>query len=158
MAHQHEYQVQVEWTGNTGEGTKDYRSYSRNHEIKANGKSAAIAGSSDPKFRGDGTRYNPEELFVSALSTCHMLWMLHLCADAGIKVSAYSDEASGMMIEHEDGSGEFIDVVLRPRMIIDDVSKMLDAMELHEKAHDLCFIARSVKCRVRHEPVVAVEE
>lgn len=155
---EHNYQITVEWTGNLGKGTANYRAYSRNHEIRGPGKAAVIAGSSDPNFRGDATRFNPEELLVSTLSSCHMLWMLHLCADAGIVVHSYSDDATGTMVEHEDGSGEFSEVVLHPRMVIDDVTRMLDVMGLHDTAHKHCFVARSVKFPVRHDPVVVLEE
>jgi organic hydroperoxide reductase OsmC/OhrA len=96
MQREHRYSVNVRWTGNTGKGTSDYRSYQRNHEIDVLGK-PPILGSADPKFRGDPVRYNPEELLVSALSTCHMLWYLHLCADAGIVVVSYEDRAEGTM-------------------------------------------------------------
>src|SRR5499427_7128682 len=100
----HRYQVTNTWTGNLGPGTSAYAAYSRNHEISASAKSAAIPGSSDPAFRGDAARYNPEELLVGALSACHMLWVLHLCADAGIVITDYTDEASGEMVEHTDGA------------------------------------------------------
>jgi organic hydroperoxide reductase OsmC/OhrA len=154
MARTHHYNVQLKWTGDLGRGTADYRSYSRDHEFTAAGKVAPVQGSSDPAFRGDGTRYNPEELLVSTLSSCHMLWMLHLCADAGIVVTSYSDEASGTMAENEDGSGEFVEVVLRPRMTISDAARVNDVISLHDKAHRLCFIARSVNFPVRHQPTV----
>ena len=104
---QHHYKITNRWTGNQGTGTSDYREYSRSHELSGQGKSGPIAGSSDPLFRGDRTRYNPEELLVSALSACHMLWVLHLCADAGIVIVDYVDQAEGEMVEHPDGSGEF---------------------------------------------------
>src|SRR5262245_38577866 len=145
MEREHQYEIRVEWTGNLGRGTADYRSYSRNHELQGKAKSAVVAGSSDPSFRGDATRYNPEELFVSTLSSCHMLWMLHLCADAGIVVTSYTDDAIGTMAEHEDGAGEFVEVLLQPRMVIADLARLVETMELHDKAHELCFIARSVK-------------
>src|ERR1700751_3842257 len=103
----HHYRTTTRWTGNLGTGTSAYAAYSRSHELSGPGKSAAIAGSSDPAFRGDRARYNPEELLVSALSACHMLWVLHLCADAGITITAYSDEPLGLMMENEDGSGQF---------------------------------------------------
>jgi organic hydroperoxide reductase OsmC/OhrA len=157
MANTHRYEIQLKWTGNVGQGTAGYRAYSRNHEIDALGKAAPLLGSSDPGFRGDGTRYNPEELLVSTLSSCHMLWMLHLCADRGIVVTSYTDQASGTMAENEDGSGEFVEVTLRPRMQITDASRIAEAMELHHKAHRLCFIARSVKFPVRHEPIIQAE-
>ncbi len=156
MAKEHSYSITVEWTGNLGEGTKDYRAYSRNHEIRGNGKT--LPGSSDPSFRGDPARFNPEELLVSTLSSCHMLWVLHLCAEAGIVVTGYQDEASGAMRENADGSGEFIEVTLRPRMTITDFTRIMDAMAVHDKAHELCFIARSVKFPIHHEPVIVPED
>src|SRR3984957_4093325 len=93
----HQYRVVNRWSGNLGTGTSAYRAYSRNHDLNAEGKSDPIRGSSDPLFRGDRARYNPEELLVGALSACHMLWVLHLCADAGITIVDYQDEASGEM-------------------------------------------------------------
>src|SRR6476659_5822051 len=103
----HQYQITNRWTGNLGTGTSDYRAYSRSHELSGAGKIAPISGSSDPLFRGERSRYNPEELLVASLSACHMLWALHYCADAGIVVLEYLDEASGEMVERPDGSGEF---------------------------------------------------
>jgi len=151
---EHQYRITTTWTGNLGTGTSDYRAYSRNHEIKILGKRAPIPGSSDQAFRGDPARYTPEELLVASLSTCHMLWFLHLCADAGIVVTEYEDAAHGFMAEHPDGSGEFTRVVLRPRVVITDLARLSDAAALHHRAHDLCFIARSVNFPVEHEPVV----
>jgi organic hydroperoxide reductase OsmC/OhrA len=148
----HVYRTTLRWTGNLGTGTSAYRAYARDHEIGAAGKSAAIPCSSDPAFRGDATRYNPEELLVGALSGCHMLWMLHLCADRGIIVTHYEDEAEGMMRMNPDGSGEFTSVILRPGLTIADASRIEEANALHEDAHRLCFIARSVNFPVRCEP------
>ena len=154
MPRTHNYHVTTAWTGNLGYGTANYRAYSRNHEIRAAEKAAPIHGSSDPHFRGDGTRYNPEELLVASLSTCHMLWVLHLCAAAGIVITAYVDDASGVMVEHEDGSGQFARVLLRPRMTITDGARVDEARALHAKAQHFCFVARSVNFPVEHEPVV----
>lgn len=151
---EHHYRVTTTWTGNLGTGTSDYRAYSRNHEIKILGKRAPLPGSSDPAFRGDPARYTPEELLVASLSTCHMLWFLHLCADAGIVVIEYEDAATGSMAEHPDGSGEFTSVVLHPRAVITDPARIADATALHPRAHALCFIARSVNFPVEHEPVI----
>ena len=154
----HRYQVQTTWTGNTGRGTADYRAYKRDHEIFVAGKTASIPGSSDAAFRGDPARYNPEELLVSALSTCHMLSMLHLCADAGIIVTAYSDQASGIMAEDSDGSGRFTEVTLHPAMTITDAGRIQEAQALHSKAHKICFIANSVNFPVHcPSPVVTAE-
>lgn len=113
-----------------------------------------IPGSSDPAFRGDGSRYNPEELLVASLSQCHMLWYLHLCADAGIVVTAYTDQAEGRMDLDAEGFGQFRMVVLRPAAAITDAARAEEALRLHDAAHKLCFIARSVNFPVVHEPVL----
>lgn len=156
MPKQHTYQIHTTWTGNTGRGTADYRAYSRDHELTGPGKSASIMGCSDPAFRGDPSRYNPEELLVASLSACHMLWVLHLGAEAGIVITSYSDDANGTMIETEDGGGQFTRVILRPKMTITDPSRVPEAIELHKRAHQLCFIARSVNFPVEHDAQVFV--
>ncbi|WP_300598609.1 OsmC family protein [Niabella sp.] len=157
MAHQeHHYEVTVTWTGNSGKGTAAYNAYSRNHTIGATGK-PEIPGSSDPAFRGDAGRYNPEELFLSALSTCHMLWYLHLCAEAGIIVTAYTDAARGTMTTAADGSGRFTGVVLYPVVTITDGAQTALAMELHRQAYQRCFIANSVNFPVEHQPEIIVD-
>ena len=144
---QHTYQCELEWTGNDGEGTKSYASYRRDHVIRIAGK-PEIPASSDPGFRGDKTRYNPEELFVASLSSCHMLWYLHLCAVNKITVAEYRDSAEGIMRENADGSGEFVRVTLKPQVLIAEPEKEALADELHHKAHSLCFISRSVNFSV----------
>jgi organic hydroperoxide reductase OsmC/OhrA len=152
MNRKHSYVVQVVWTGNQGGGTSHYRAYSREHEITAEGKGVVIPGSSDAVFRGDAARYNPEELLVAALSSCHMLWVLHLCADAGIVVTAYSDEAVGSMLENADGSGQFTGVLLRPKVVVKDPAHISQLPPVHERAHRLCFISRSVNFPVEVLP------
>lgn len=156
-AHEHRYSVTVEWTGNLGSGTADYRAYARDHEIGAAHK-PSIAGSSDPAFRGDRSRWNPEELLVAALSTCHQLWYLHVAADAGIVVTAYADRAEGIVTEQSDGSGRFTHVVLRPRVTIAAGSDSDKAKALHHAAHEKCFIANSVNFPVACEPTIVVAE
>lgn len=148
---QHTYQLQIEWTGNDGPGTANYRSYRRDHTISVGGK-PPIAASSDPAFRGDPARYNPEELLVAALSSCHMLAYLHLCAVNKISVVEYRDSPSGLMRENADGSGEFVKVQLRPTVVVTPESDTAVAQRLHEQAHHLCFIARSVNFPVTTEP------
>jgi organic hydroperoxide reductase OsmC/OhrA len=155
---QRQYRVSNRWTGNLGRGTAAYTAYSRNYELCAEGKSAPITGSSDPLFRGDAAHYNPEELLVGALSACHMLWVLHLCADAGIVITEYADDAEGEMIELEDGSGHFTRVVLRPRMTITDRSRIADASALHERTHRFCALARSVNFPVECVPEICVAQ
>jgi organic hydroperoxide reductase OsmC/OhrA len=149
----HRYQTRVEWTGNLGQGTADYRAYSRDHVVSAPGR-PELAGSSDPAFRGDATRYNPEDLLVASLSSCHMLWYLHLCSAAGIVVTAYRDEAEGTMVEDEGGGGRFTAAVLRPAVTLAPGTDVTRALALHEEAHRLCFIANSVNFPVSIEPRV----
>lgn len=148
----HRYAVTVTWTGNRGTGTSGYRDYSRDHEVTAGGK-PPLLGSSEAVFRGDAARWSPEELLVSALSQCHMLWYLHLAVEAGIVVTAYRDGVEGTLAEHPDGSGEFTEVILRPQVTLEDADRAAEAVALHEPAHRLCFIARSVNFPVRCEPV-----
>lgn len=152
---QHRYRVRLDWTGNQGVGTASYRVYSRAHEISTAGKSPII-GSADPIFRGDPERWNPEELLVASLAACHQLWYLHLCASAGIVVTAYEDEAEGMMIEEADGAGQFVSVVLRPRVTLAPGSDSAQARKLHHAAKEKCFIARSVCFAVTHDPTIIV--
>lgn len=149
---EHRFTMNLTWTGNRGSGTSTYRAYGRDHQITAAGKSAAIRGSSAPVFRGDKDRYNPEELLIGALAGCHMLAFLHLCADAGIVVTSYADDADGTMQLNRDGSGQFTEVVLRPRAEYEQSPPREKIEELHHRAHELCFIARSVNFPVRCEP------
>ncbi|MGH9899742.1 MAG: OsmC family protein [Pyrinomonadaceae bacterium] len=146
----HSYKIHVTWTGNLGEGTSSYKSYARLHEISGDGKQI-ITCSSDPAFRGDKSRYNPEELLVASLSGCHMLSYLHLCANSQMVVTGYVDNAVGTMAQTEDGGGHFTEVVLKPVVTIKEGSDSKLASELHEKAHELCFIANSVNFSVRVE-------
>ncbi len=153
----HAYSVTVTWTGNTGTGTSGYRAYERAHDIEILGK-PPIPGSADPAFRGDPARYNPEEMLVASLSTCHMLWYLHLCSADGIVVLAYQDVAEGVMIEDVDGGGRFKEVVLQPEITLAAGADRAQAAALHEVAHQKCFIANSVNFPVRCEPVFLTGE
>jgi organic hydroperoxide reductase OsmC/OhrA len=154
-AKQHRYVVQLRWTGNTGSGTASYRGYERAHDIIAAGK-PAIAGSSDPAFRGDADRWNPEELLVASLAACHKLWYLGLCAQHGIVVTGYEDEAEGCMVEEPGGAGQFVSVTLQPRVTI-AAGDAGEAAALHDQAHAMCFIARSVNFPVTHDATIVQE-
>src|SRR5579859_7521803 len=151
MEREHRYAVAVEWSGNRGTGTSSYRAYDRDHVATAAGK-PAIPGSSDPAFRGDGTRWSPEELLVVSLSQCHMLWYLHLAAAAGIAVLAYRDAPEGVMVETGDGGGKFTSVVLKPQVVVAAGADPARALALHHAAHEKCFIANSVNFPVGYEP------
>ncbi|WP_017462818.1 OsmC family protein [Dyella ginsengisoli] len=154
MNRPHRYRVDVVWTGNRGTGTDGYRNYSRNHVIRVPGK-PELAGSADPTFRGDATKYNPEDMLVAALSTCHMLSYLHMATVAGVVVTDYCDSAEGTMVTEGDG-GRFTEVVLRPVVTITAASDPAKAEAAHEAAHHACFIANSVNFPVRCEPRTVV--
>ncbi len=156
MPRTHTYDVTVTWTGDRGSGTSGYRAYSRAHEVAADGR-PALPGSADPAFRGEPDRWNPEQLLVASIAQCHLLWYLHLCADAGVVVTGYVDEPRGVLAETADGGGHFTEVVLRPRVTVAASEMAHRAAALHEDAHKLCFIANSVNFPVRHEPVTLVQ-
>lgn len=149
----HEYELQIKWTGNNGQGTANYRGYQRSYDIMAPDK-PLIQGSSDPTFRGDKTKHNPEDFLVAALSACHMLSYFHVCASAGIVVTDYHDTPLGTMVETEDGAGYFTEVILKPVVTIKAGGDVTLAQQLHEKAHHLCFIANSVNFPVLCQPSI----
>ncbi|MCE3294566.1 MAG: OsmC family peroxiredoxin [Crocinitomicaceae bacterium] len=142
----HHYTLQITWTGNTGTGTSGYRNYERSHTIQAENK-VTLEASSDPAFRGDASKYNPEELLLASLSSCHMLWFLHLCADKGIIVTAYEDRPTGIL---DEGSGRFTEATLNPIATINDPARLAELEGIHHEAHKLCFIANSVNFPVKH--------
>ena len=155
----HSYTADVVWTGAGEAGTVSYTAYSRDHEVRI-GTKPPLPGSADPAFRGDPDRYSPEELLVAALAQCHMLWFLHLASADGVVVVGYTDRATGTMRVEGAGHGQFREVVLRPCVTVaadDDVAPgtpVTDARlaALHARAHEHCFIARSVNCPVRLDP------
>lgn len=151
----HNYNISVLWTGNLGSGTSAYNAYERSHLISGNSKNHDIVGSSDPSFRGDTARYNPEELLLASISTCHMLWYLHLCAVNKVVVVDYKDDASATMIETADGGGHFTSATLFPKIKVTNDEMIEEALELHHEAHKLCFIANSVNFEIKIEAEVA---
>src|SRR5258706_14346025 len=148
----HHYSLTVNWTGNKGTGTSQYRAYERSYTIFIDNK-AEILGSSDPAFRGDKTKHNPEEMLLAAVSSCHMLWYLHLCSTTGIIVTGYTDNATGTMIETADGGEYFQEITLTPVATISGDFEVDKANELHTKANGLCYIANSVNFPIHHHPV-----
>lgn len=156
MAKEHQYKTALTWTGNKGSGTMDYRSYDRNYVISIDHK-ADLSGSSDSAFLGDKTQHNPEDLLVSSLSSCHMLWYLHLCSQNDIIVMDYKDNAVGTMIEEPNGSGRFTGVTLNPVVTITNKADIDKANALHEQANKMCFIANSCNFPVKHQPHCVVE-
>jgi len=154
---EHQYKVMTTWTGNLGEGTTTYRSYKRRHTIHIEGK-ADIFGSSMARYLGDADLHNPEDLLMGAVSACHMLWHLHLCAEASVIVTGYEDHAEGTMVEAADGSGHFTSITLRPVVTVADPSMIGTANALHKEANKFCFIAKSLNFPVHHLPECKVAE
>ena len=150
MEHSHNYALRLDWTGASQGPTLKYETYSREYRVEIEGK-PSLTGSSDPAFRGDATLINPEDMLLAALSSCHMLSYLALCARMRIIVTGYTDEASGVMSETAPHRMGFTEVTLRPRVTVASGTDLAKAKALHEKAHEICFIANSVNFPVRHE-------
>ena len=149
----HEYAATLVWDGNTGTGTTSYDGYGRQYRLLIAGK-PELRGSADPMFRGDGGVHNPEDLFLAAISSCHMLSYLALCARKRINVLVYEDHATAVMSFDSRGGGKFDEVTLHPKVTIADISQRDLALHLHEAAHEVCFIANSCSVPIRHEAVV----
>jgi organic hydroperoxide reductase OsmC/OhrA len=156
MAHEHNYKLTTVWTGNKGEGTKNIRTYDRSHTVTIQGKPELFLTTDNPAV-GDKSKLNPEDLLVSAISSCHMLSYLYLCSVEGIVVMAYTDNATGIMVEKTGGGGSFKEVTLNPVFYIADASKVDKAIELHHKAHEICYIANSVNFEVKCHPTCLIE-
>ena len=155
MTHEHNYKLTTEWTGNIGEGTKNVRSYDRSHTVLIEGKPDLFLTTDNPSV-GDNSKLNPEDLLVSAISSCHMLSYLYLCSLEGIVVTAYTDNATGIMHENTAGGGSFKEVTLNPVFCVTDESMVEKAIELHHKAHEICYIANSVNFDVQCNPTCIV--
>jgi len=151
----HHYQSQIKWTGNTGKGTKSYTSYERSYDIIIKGKTT-LKGSADPAFRGNKDLHNPEDLFLVSISSCHMLWYLHLCAENNITVIDYTDQASAEMQLTKEGKGYFTVAILNPVVVILEEDKIDLAKSLHQKANEYCFIANSCNFPIQHHPKIEV--
>jgi len=145
----HTYKLTTLWTGNTGDGTLNYRSYERSLKVSVADK-AEILCTSDTAYNSDRTKHNPEELLLASISSCHMLWYLHLCSEAGVVVVNYADHATATMLETSDGGGRFTEAVLHPEVFVKDESMIVKATDLHARANELCYIAKSCNFPIRH--------
>jgi organic hydroperoxide reductase OsmC/OhrA len=152
----HTYKVAINWEGNRGCGTSKYDEYDRTHTMQAEGKQL-IKCSSDAPFRGDVQFYNPEDMLVASISACHMLWYLHLCADAGVIVLAYTDNAAGTLTIVPNGISKFTEVILHPMIVVQSESMIHKAIELHQLAHQKCFIANSCNFEIKHLPIISCQ-
>lgn len=153
---EHGYRIELEWTGDLGEGTSGPRAYRRSHVVRAEGKLHEITGSADRVFHGDRERWNPEELLLAALADCHMLSYLYAAARRGVVVRGYTDAASATLREDGRGGGSIVEAVLRPHVVVADAAMLETADALHAEAAALCFIASSVAFPIRHEPTAEV--
>ncbi len=153
----HNYNLTINWTGNNGSGTSGYTAYERSHLLTIKGKPELLC-SSDTPFRGDASKHNPEDFFLASLSSCHMLWFLHLCSDAGVIVTEYTDNAHGVLTLGEGGKGKFTEVTLNPVVVVSNSDMIEKANALHDKANEFCFIANSCNFPVHHRPVCKVKE
>lgn len=149
----HDYEAHIVWTGNSGDGTRSYKSYARTWELASPGKSAVMC-SNDPLLGGDPTKYNPEDLLICAIASCHMLWYLHLCSQAGIVVQSYADTPLAVGVMEPSGAGQFQLITLRPKILIDVQSDAQKAHALHHDVHQYCFIARSINFPVEYAPEI----
>ncbi len=151
MTKQHEYTTAVEWTGNQGTGTSSYKGYQRTWDIAVPGK-PVVHCSNDPLLGGDPTLMNPEDLLLSSLAACHMLWYLHLASDNRVAVLAYRDSPIGVGEVLPSGAGRFVSAVLRPVVEVPKGTDLALAEDLHHRIHEFCFIARSINFAVGYEP------
>lgn len=158
MTDTHDFTSVIRWTGNTGEGTASYAAYARNWSVQTPGK-PEIECSNDPLLGGDPSLHNPEDMLISALASCHMLWFLHLASDAGITVHSYEDAPVGTGESAPDGTGRFISAALKPRIGLADLGLAAKADSIHGQIHKHCFIARSVNfpvtCDARYHAALA---
>ena len=156
MSIEHNYSITVKWTGNKGSGTASYTGYDRSHSVSIENKPDLLC-SSDAAFRGDKTKHTPEDLLVASISGCHMLWYLHLCSQAGVVVTDYTDNAKGIMMVDNDGGGRFTEVTLYPEVTVTDSLMEEKANELHSRANQLCFIANSCNFPIYHKPTCKIK-
>lgn len=151
-----EYRAHLAWEGNLGQGTARYEEYGRNYRVSVEGKSD-LEGSADPAFRGDPSRHDPEDHLLAAVSGCHMLSYLALCAKYGIVVTAYEDDPRGRLTLEASGGGRFESIVLHPTVTITRGEDREKGSQLHETAHEHCFIANSCSVPIAHEATIRIE-
>lgn len=150
MTKKHDFPNRIIWTGNRGTGTSAYKAYNRTWDMALDGKET-LSCSNDPLLGGDPSKYNPEDMLIAAVSSCHMLWYLHLCSTAGVIVTAYEDYPIGIGESEPDGTGHFVEAILRPKITITPDSDADKALVIHDDIHKHCFIAKSVNFPVRFE-------
>jgi organic hydroperoxide reductase OsmC/OhrA len=150
MASTHDYTAKIIWTGDRGDGTRQYRGYDRTWRVITPGK-LPIECSNDPILGGDPAKPNPEDLLIASLAACHMLWYLHLASNAGIVVRAYEDTPMGVGETGPRGEGRFVRAILQPTITVEQGADLEKADALHQEVHQYCFIARSVNFPITYK-------
>jgi len=146
----HLFKATLNWSSNKKQEETISKFYNKSHQIKIEGK-PVLDISAAKAFKGDPSLYNPEDLLLSSLVSCHMMSYLYVCSQNGIEVLEYSDNAEATLEVSPDGSGRFTEVRLKPKVKISNPDKVELALELHTKANKLCFIANSCNFPVLHE-------
>jgi organic hydroperoxide reductase OsmC/OhrA len=154
MTFKHLFKAEVKWTSNQEDSTK--RFYNKSHKISIEGK-PILNVSAAKAFKGDPELYNPEDLLLSSLVSCHMMSYLYVCSQNGIQIFEYSDNAEATLEVFPDGSGRFVEVKLNPKVTIANADKIQMALDLHQKANQLCFIANSCNFPVLHNATCEVK-
>ena len=142
-----EHHIALNWE--KGDGPFTYDAYPRNHTIGFKNGQESVIASSSPVYKGDGSKPDPEDLLVAALSSCHMLSFLAIAAKKKLTVHSYRDDAVGFL-DNDNGKLWIARVILRPQVAIDADAETL--AHIHHLAHEACFIANSVKTKVSVEP------
>lgn len=150
------FKLKTKWFSKKGESTLSAKTYSRNHTITIKGKSEPLKVSSAKIFKGDAALYNPEDLLLSALSSCHMMSYFYVCSQNGIEVLSYEDNAEGFLEVDKNGKGQFVKVVLKPKIVVSKTEMIALAESLHQQASELCFIANSCNFPIEHQCKVQV--
>lgn len=143
-----EHHASLSWS--RAQASFEYEQYSRAHEWHIAGHD--IPASAAPEYRGDADRVDPEAALIAALSSCHMLTLLAICARKGIIVDSYEDQAVGYLEKNEVGKMAVTRVQLRPKISFQHTPETEEIQRLHQQAHRGCFIASSVKTKIEIVP------
>lgn len=147
----HLFKVALNWMKKDNISSSLSRIYTKSHHISIEGK-PDLEVSAAKAFKGDPNLYNPEDLLLSSLTSCHMMSYLYCCMQYKIEVISYQDHSEATLQVNPDGSGKIVKVDLFPEIIISNSSQIELALSLHKKANELCFIANSCNFPVYHHP------
>ena len=152
----HLFKAKLNWNSIPKEVITNTKRYTKTHQIAIDGKEI-LNVSAAKAFKGDPNLYNPEDLLLSSVVSCHMMSYLYVCSQNDITVVSYQDNAEGTLEVLENGSGRFVEIRLNPSVIIKEKEKIAQALSLHTKASELCFIANSCNFPILHFASCEVE-